>query len=144
MTRDEDEAPFELDFARSRPIIFEAREGKIRVGIRGTRFVQGKRGISRPLEITAIYEPVKTVEGIAILKLTENAKIDFPGTKRLSIAQTGTRSAMAKKFKDVFPKYLMDQPWTVPPTVKADAIRNRVYRPREVSAKDGWLTVAVN
>lgn len=142
--REEGEEPFELDFARSRPIVFEAREGKIRVGIRGTRFQQGNKGIDKAVEITATYEPITTVEGYVILKLVEDAKIDFPGTKRLSVSQTGTRTAMTKKFKGVFPKYLMDQPWTVPSTVQSEAIRNRVYRPRQFHAEDGWVTIAIN
>lgn len=48
---DEDQSPFEITFPRLRPVIFEARDQSIRVGVRGTRFAQGSREIKRDMEI---------------------------------------------------------------------------------------------
>ena len=136
-----EEAPFEIDFAASRPIIFEAREGKIRVGVRGTRFAQGSRALKRSLEITALYAPARTADGAVILIRDGEVDIDFPGKKRLSIAQAGMKEPIKKNFANVFPDTLMNQPLTVPMTVKNEAFRGRVYRPRDLQAENGWLTV---
>ena len=140
---EKEEEPFEVDFAKSRPIIFEAREGKLRLGIGGTRFAQGKRELKKNVEITAIYVPGVLSDGSVILVREGDVNIDFPGTKRLSISQTATKRAMTKNFANVFPSTLMQQPIVLPQTIKAEALRGQVYRPRLIDAQDGWLTVAL-
>ena len=69
--------------------------------------------------------------------------IDFPGKRKLSIAQAGMKAPIKKNFANVFPETLMHQPITVPMTVKSDAFRGRVYRPRNVTAENGWFTVVL-
>jgi hypothetical protein len=140
---EKEEEPFEIDFSKTRPIIFEARDGKVRLGVGGTRFAQGKRELKKVVEITALYVPGTTPEGAVILVREGEVEIAFPGTKRLSISQTATKRAMEKNFTNVFPETLMHQPIILPQTVKAEALRGQVYRPRLIDAKDGWLTVAL-
>ncbi len=138
-----EEEPFEIDFSKTRPIIFEARDGKVRLGVGGTRFAQGKRELKKVVEITALYVPGTTSDGAVILVREGKVEIDFPGTKRLSISQTATKRAMEKNFTNVFPETLMHQPIVLPQTIKAEALRGQVYRPRLIDAEDGWLTVAL-
>ncbi|MGB7343181.1 MAG: hypothetical protein WBD20_03145 [Pirellulaceae bacterium] len=140
---EEDEPPFEVDFDKSRPIIFEARDGKLRIGIRGTRFEQGTRGIKEKLEIAATYVPGTKSDGAMILVREGEVEISFPGTKRNTIGQSATKGAIEKNFATVFPETLLHQPITLPQSVKAEALRGQVYRPRMIEAKDGWLTVAL-
>lgn len=137
------EAPFEIDFAASRPIVFEARDGKIRIGVRGTRFAQGKRALKRSLEITASYSPARAADGSVMLVRDGEVDIDFPGKRKLSMAQAGMKAPIKKNFANVFPETLMHQPITVPMTVKSDAFRGRTYRPRNVTAENGWFTVVL-
>lgn len=138
-----DEPPFEIDFSRVRPIIFEARDQRIRLGIRGTRFAQGHRELKRPMEITAVYAPATTPNGRMVLTREGDVDIDFPGGRRLTVSETGLKAAMIKKFADIFPAILLDQPLQVPDTVKVDALRGRVYYPCLIAADDGWLSLAV-
>ena len=140
---EEDEPPFEIDFARIRPVVFEAREGRIRIGIRGTRFAQGRRELKRPMEITAVYVPARTLEGRSVLVREGDVDVDFPGGRRLTVAQAGLKGTIKKKFADVFPGMLLDQPLQVPDTVEVDALRGRVYHPCLIAADDGWLSLAV-
>ncbi|MCO8125037.1 hypothetical protein NHH03_25090 [Stieleria sp. TO1_6] len=140
----ESKEPFEIEFDRSRPIIFEARDGQLRIGIRGIRFTQGSRELRRPLEIAAAYQPTKTASGKIVLERIGEAEVNFPGTKRLSIAQTGLRSSIKQNLADAFPAVLMDQPWTVPATVKSDGLRGRTFQPTYFDAQDGWLTLGVS
>lgn len=141
---DEKELEFEIDFDPSRPIIFEARDGSLRIGIRGTRFSQGSRQLKQQLEIVATYRPIQTKTGQILLKRIGETKINFPGTKRLSISQTGLRSSIKKAFADAFPQTLMDQPWTVPTTVDIPALQGRTFQPKHFDAQNGWLTLGVS
>jgi hypothetical protein len=137
------EPPFEIDFARLRPVVFEARDQTIRVGVRGTRFAQGTRELKRAMEITAVYEPAKTTDGVALLLRKGDVDVDFPGDKPLSVSQAGLKRTIQRKFSDVFPEVLLDRPLEMPTDVGVEAIRGRVFHPRMVSATDGWLTITV-
>ncbi|WP_146598245.1 hypothetical protein [Novipirellula aureliae] len=140
---DKKEPTFEIDFARVQPIVFEARDGKVRLGIRGTRFSTGSRDLNVPMEITAMYQPTRTDDGRAILIRDEAINVDFPGQRRLSISQAGLKRNIQEKFNDVFPMSLLDRTFTMPPTVEFEAIRNRQFRPTLIDARKGWLTIAV-
>lgn len=142
--QDEEEQEFEIDFDRSRPIIFEARDGKLRVGIRGTRFAQGPRELRRPLEIVAVYQPITSDSGEVVLDRVDEVQINFPGTKRLSVSQAGLRGSIKQGFADAFPQKLMDKPWIVPADAKASALRGQNFRPRYFDASDGWLSLGVS
>lgn len=139
---EEDEAPFEIDFARLRPIIFEAREQSLRLGVRGTRFAQGNRELKQPMEITAVYVPEET-DGVVRLVRQGEVDVDFPGRKRLTVSQAGLRRTIQKKFSKVFPAEVLDRPLEVPADAKLESMRGRVFHPRLVAAADGWLTIGV-
>ncbi|MEM8666983.1 MAG: hypothetical protein AAGG48_05675 [Planctomycetota bacterium] len=136
------EKPFEIDFARLRPVIFEAREGSLRLGIRGTRFKQGGRELKQPLEITAIYRPTES-NGVVTLVRDGDVSIDFPGGRPLTISQAGMRRSMQKKFTEVFPASVLGDPLEVPGDAKLKSLRGQVFQPTLIAAKDGWLTIGV-
>jgi hypothetical protein len=142
-SEDGEQSPFEITFSRLRPVIFEARDQLIRVGVRGTRFAQGSREIRRAMEISTVYKPQTLENGSVILKRVDEVGVDFPGDKRLSVSQAGLKSTIQKKFSSVFPETLLDQPLKVPDTVELEAIRGKVFQPRVVDAMNGWLTIAV-
>jgi hypothetical protein len=142
-SEDGEQPPFEITFSRLRPVIFEARDQLIRVGVRGTRFAQGSREIRRAMEISTVYKPQTLANGSVILKRVDEVGVDFPGDKRLSVSQAGLKSTIQKKFSRVFPETLLDQPLKVPDTVELEAIRGKVFQPRMVDAMDGWLTITV-
>lgn len=131
---------FEIEFSTVRPIIFEAREQQIRVGIRGTRFSQGSNNLRRALEITASYEPVD-MGGYKVLKRTGVVGVDFPGSA--SMAQIALRKKIQQVFKDRFPETLLDQPLILPLATAVPTLSGRVFRPRGIDAQDGWLTLTI-
>jgi hypothetical protein len=137
----DDEPPFEIDFARLRPIIFEAREQTIRLGVRGTRFAQGNRELKRAMEITALYEPMKTDLGNTLLMRKGDVGVDFPGGRRLTMAQAGLRRTIEKKFSGVFPETLLSQALVLPSDAEVESLRNREFHARGIDAQDGWITV---
>ncbi|WP_146527795.1 hypothetical protein [Novipirellula artificiosorum] len=140
---DERDDSFELDFARVQPIVFEARDGAIRIGLRGTRFAQGKQELKVAMEITAKYRPARTLEGRWLLLRDQDVGVDFPGRKRLSLSQTGLKRNIQKKFTDVFPETLLDRTLEVPSSLEVEVLRGRQFRPTLIEAQDGWLTIAV-
>ncbi len=142
-TEDGEEPSFEIDFARTRPVIFEARDGVLRVGVRGTRFSQGRRELSRAMEITTTYTPARDSSGNFLLLRDSEVDVDFPGRGRLTIAQSAIKPAIQKSFGEVFPQVLGDQPFLVPAEAPLDAIRGKTLRPSQITANDGWLTVGV-
>lgn len=142
--QDADEPPFEIDFARLRPIVFEAREQSIKLGIRGTRFSQGRRELKQSLEITANYLPATLADGTSILIRDGDVAVDFPSRgRKLSVSQTGLKTTIEKKFADVFPETLLHRPLQVPADAAIDAIAGQTFRSQSVDARDGWLTIKV-
>ena len=137
------EPPFEIDFARLRPIIFEARDQTLRIGVRGTRFAQGTRELKQAMEITAIYEPELSADGVAVLRRKGEVGVSFAGRKRLSVSQAGIKRTIQKKFSDVFPEVVLDRPLEVPADATIATLRGRVFHPCYVDANDGWLTVGI-
>jgi len=131
---------FEIEFSTLRPIIFEARDQKIRLGIRGNRFSQGDRDLRSSLEITATYEPVD-MGGYKVLQRTGIVAVDFPGTGRIGFQQVAERRSIQKLFKDRFPETLLDQPIILPIMAAAPTLSGRVFRPSGIDAQNGWLTL---
>lgn len=144
--------PLKIHFAALRPIIFEATGGKIRVGIRGTRFEQGAQVLDQPLEITAVYEPARLPDGTSALVRNGEVRVDFPSgraARRLSIQQIALRQAIEEKFRTVFPQRLLDEPLEMPSDdsdSSGPAAGNgqpRSLRAQEITADQGWLTIAL-
>jgi hypothetical protein len=140
---EEVEPPFEIDFARLRPVIFEAREQTLRIGFRGTRFAQGSRELKQAMEITALYQPVATAPGTAVLRRMGDVDVDFPGGRRLTVAQAGLKRTIQKKFSDVFPEEVLGRPWMVPQDTKMESLRGRSFLPGSIDARDSWLTITL-
>ncbi|MEO1523817.1 MAG: hypothetical protein AAFX06_00190 [Planctomycetota bacterium] len=138
-----EEEDFELDFDPVRPIIFEARDGKLRVGIRMTRFKQGKTERRQTLEVTATYQPVYTTTGQVMLERVGDAKVDFPGKKKVGIREAGLRGAVKDSIAEAFPSVLLDQPILLPADFKLPALANQQLSVRQFEAREGWLTVGV-
>lgn len=144
-TETKPDSPFEITFHRDRPIVFESRGGKLRIGVRGTRFAQGGSVLSTELEIAASYIPARMLDGTWILVRNGDVEVNFPSRRgrRLSIEQTGLRASIKKKFAEVFPDSLLHRPLAIPANSPIAALASRRYRPSAIECQDGWLTVAV-
>ncbi len=136
-----DEENFSIDFAKLRPIIFEARDQTVRVGIRGTRFKQGERELARPLEITATYRPVILQDGSSYLERTGDVGVDFPGARRLTISQVALKRSIQNLFGDRFPPTLLEQTLLLPATLPIDSLKNKPLRAQSIDSQDGWLSI---
>jgi hypothetical protein len=133
---------FEIEFSTLGPIIFELRDQKVRLGIRGVRFSQDGRELRSALEITATYEPVE-MDGYKILRRVGVVQVDFPGTGRIGFQQVAQRKSIQKLFNDRFPETLLTQPVVFPVLATVPTLSGRVYRTSGIDVKDGWLTLTV-
>ena len=138
---EEEEAPFIIDFAKLRPIIFEARAQSLKVGIRGTRFKQGERELKQSLEITATYIPVRLMDGTMYLERQGDVTVDFPGNRRLTIQQVALRRSIQKLFANRFPPQLLTQSLNLPSTLPIETLRGRNLRTSGIDSRDGWLSL---
>ena len=139
----DDESPFEIAFHRVRPIIFEARDQTLRLGIRGTRFAQGKKVMNRPLEITAVYVTNSLKSGAIVLQRQGQVKVTFPGQTKLRLQETAIRPVIEKSFSKIFPQTLLNRTLKVPSDAKIESLRGTEYRPNLIDADEGWLTIAI-
>jgi hypothetical protein len=135
------ETPFEIRFSRSRPVIFESRSGVVRIGLRGTRFVQDDREINKAMEITAVYEPTEADNGSITLRRAGKVDVDFPG-ERLTLGEVGLKSIIQKKFSALFPDEILDEPLRIGDDANLEALRGREFRPSLAKAEDGWFSLA--
>jgi len=137
----EDE-PFEIVFSPLRPIVFEARDQVVRVGVRGRRFTKGTRVLQKALEVTASYKPTKLDDGTVVLKRDGKVEVGFGG-KKLSISEAGMKPVIEKSFGKVFPDVILEQAITIADDAKMESLRGMEFRPRLVRADGGWLTIAI-
>lgn len=128
-------ADVEVEFAEQRPLIFEARDGRVRVGIRGTRFRQGDTELQRALEITAAYRPVSFEEKTYLLR-EGPVEVDFGGRRRLGLSEVAIKTNLERAFEAAFPIALLNR-----------SIRLPFGSATELSAcgvecRDGWFSVS--
>jgi hypothetical protein len=137
--------PLSIEFSGLRPIIFEARNGKLRVGIRGARFEQGPRVLNRSLEITATYVSAQKADGSFLLLREGEVEVNFPGGpgRRLSIPEVALRGNIEKRFAKVFPNTLLDRAFEIPSSQGQGTSASLWVSPRQISLENGWLTVSL-
>lgn len=144
--------PVVIHFAPLRPVIFEARENTVRLGIRGSRFEQGDQVLDEALQITALYQPVRSPDGYVTLEREGEIQVEFPGggDRRLSITQIALRRAVVGKLAEAFPEQLLHQPLELPaptPTPTAGTVQvaqpaRAPLRASSIASANGWVTVA--
>lgn len=138
----ESDTSFEIDFSYRQPVVFEARDQTVRIGVRGTRFSQGGREIKESMEITGIYQPKPTDDGRTVLRRVGDVDVNF-GNKRLRVSQAGIKRTIQKKFSVVFPTELLNRALLVPEDSAIKALQGRAFQPQHIAAQDGWLTITI-
>ena len=138
-----DAEPFEIVFSQLRPIIFEARDQVIRLGVSGRRFTKGNRVLQKALEVTATYKPTTRDDGTVVLQREGKVKVGFAG-KKLSISEAGMKPVIEKSFAKVFPDVLLERVLKVDDDANLESLRGTEFRPLLVEAADGWLTIAIH
>jgi hypothetical protein len=132
-----DDEPFTVRFARLRPIVFEARGGKLRIGIRGASFQRADQSIQRPLEVTAVYLLKAPPQTAAYLEREGDLQIVFPGREQLSWQEAGLKAAIRKSFARAFPERALEKPIEFSQMGQGGLRLNF----ENMIAGDGWLSL---
>lgn len=137
------EEDFAIRFATLRPIIFEAREQELRIGLRGTQFSRGGENVLGAVEITFVYRPVAREDGSLFLERVGDVRVEFPGKSTLTIGEVAERRAIQRLFEGRVPAQLLDQPMYLPSTLAVPALQGSQVHVAELTANNGWLAVGV-
>ncbi|QEG40767.1 hypothetical protein [Roseimaritima ulvae] len=129
---------FEIEFAGFRPLIFEARDDTLRVGVRGRRFSQASRELDRSVEITAVYKPTYFEDKVYLLRQGD-VDVAFPGRGRLSVTQVAIKRNIQIAFRNAFPPAILNRPIELP----LEEVGGLTIYPRTITARDGWLSVGL-
>lgn len=139
------EEKIEIAFRPLRPIIFEARDGVVRLGLRGSRFKNGDQVLDRSLEITASYKPIRQASGTVRLERVGKVEVVIPtaGGRGLSLADRALRTAIERRFENVFPAVLLDPPFEIANPATAGK-PPKPLRIKAIQPRNGWLTLHLN
>jgi hypothetical protein len=102
---DADQPPWEVTFSRYRPISLAVADGRVKVTVRGDKFVSGDRDYPG-MDIWATYAIGKAPHGYVLLR-EGDVQIYPPGfepggEEKLSIRETSIRRILQKRFDKVF------------------------------------------
>jgi hypothetical protein len=102
---DKDQPPWEVTFSRYRPITVSVADGRVKVMVRGDKFMSGDRDYPG-MDIWATYAIGKAPHGWLLLR-EGDVQIYPPGFEpggeaKLSIKETSIRRILQKRFEQVF------------------------------------------
>jgi hypothetical protein len=131
-----------ITFDAQRPLIFEARDGVLTVGIVGTQFRRDENELNRRMRISATFKPVRQEDGSVRLDRVGDLLVTFPNSsdRGLSIAERTIVTAIRRRLTRVFPEQLMEVPFDMAGPI-ANMGDGKPLRAVAISPRDGWLTV---
>jgi len=102
---DKEQPPWEITFSRYRPITVTAEDGRVKLTVRGDKFVAGERDFPG-MDIWATYAIGRAAHGYMLLR-EGDVQIYPPGFKpggdeKLSVKETSLRRILQKRFDKVF------------------------------------------
>lgn len=136
-----DKDPWAITFMRRHPIIVEFNEDRVKIAIRGRRFLRGEQTLERPVEISATYSLAIGQLGVQMNRLGD-VEVTFLNSRgRLSTLQIGYKTFMRRKFSALFEEKFELEGVKLPENLQQ---RLGQLVPRHVDANNGWLSVAWN
>jgi hypothetical protein len=143
LAKDQDQEPWSIRFARSRPISFDVRPGGLSITVRGRAFTTGEGGAKKhgAMNITAVYKIEPSDAGPQLTRQgdLEIVPPDFdPQKSKLSMGQVSLRTVLQKKFRKIFPQQIQPEPVVLGGQWK-DAGQLVLD---QLQVADGWVSVA--
>jgi hypothetical protein len=136
---DPDQQPWEVTFAKQRPVTVSVDDGRVKIMVRGDKFVSGDRSFPG-MDIWATYAVARSSQGMHLVR-EGDVQIYPPGFKpggreKLSMAETSLRRILQKRF-DKLCKDVIDIP-DLPLQGELAAAGPLPLR-QLVARKDGWI-----
>jgi hypothetical protein len=136
---DPDQKPWAVTFAKHRPVTVAVDNGRVKVMVRGDKFVSGDRSFPG-MDIWATYAVATSSQGLHLVR-EGDVQIYPPGFKpggseKLSMAETSLRRILQKRF-DKLCKQVIDIPDL--PLQGELASAGPLPMKQLVARKDGWV-----
>jgi len=135
---DAEQKTWAITFAKYRPVTVATSESRVKVTVRGDKFVSGERSFPG-MDIAAVYAVGQGPKGPVLVR-EGNVQISPPGFKsgdrKLTMAETSLRRILQKRFDKVFKDAIEIEP--LPLQGELASIGPLPMNQLE-SRKDGWL-----
>ena len=135
---DAEQKTWAITFAKYRPVTVAADESRVKVTVRGDKFVSGDRSFPG-MDIAAVYAVGQGPKGPVLVR-EGNVQINPPGFKsgdrKLTMAETSLRRILQKRFDKVFKDAIEIEPL---PLQGELASVGPLPMNQLQSRKDGWL-----
>lgn len=139
---DKDQPPWEVTFSRYRPITVSVADGRVKVMVRGDKFMAGERDYPG-MDIWATYAIGKAPHGWMLLR-EGDVQIYPPGFEpggdaKLSIRETSIRRILQKRFEEIFKSEI-----EIPDLPLQGELESMGPLPLAelVARRDGWIAAA--
>ena len=109
MANDQDQDPWSIRFAKSRPISLDVIPGGLLITVRGRAFTTGEGGSQKKhgaMNVTATYKIEPSDAGPQLVRQGEldiNPPNFDPASTRLSVGDVSLKTVLKKKFGKIFP-----------------------------------------
>lgn len=141
MTEDESQS-LEITFALQQPLIFEARDGTLRLGINVRRITRNGETLQDPTAISAAFKPVRKSNGV--VRLERVGEIDVrvlsSSKDKFNPLAAGIIARLRNRFDEIFPAFLLDRTLSANnemlKKLSPDPLQIKAIKPRK-----GWLTI---
>lgn len=127
-----------ITFSTAQPLSVNFRDGQVEIAVKGREFRDGERTIKESIRIAAVYNVVKTDNGMRLTR-DGDVKIDFVGRKSLTTFQVAMRTIMRRKFGAFFKEEMAGQGGIPLPGAWADAGNLML---QQLISDDGWLMLS--
>jgi hypothetical protein len=135
---DAEQKTWAITFAKYRPVTLAANESRVKVTVRGDKFVSGERDFPG-MDIAAVYALGQGPKGPVLVR-EGNVQINPPGFKsgdrKLTMAETSLRRILQKRFDKVFKDAVEIEP--LPLQGELASVGPLPMNQLE-SRRDGWL-----
>ncbi len=138
---DPDQKPWAVTFAKHRPVTVAVEDGRVKLMVRGDKFVSGDRSFPG-MDIWATYAIATSSQGMHLIR-EGDVQIYPPGfkpggTEKLSMAETSLRRILQKRFDKLW-KQVIDIPDL--PLQGELAAAGPLSMQQLIARKDGWVVV---
>lgn len=140
----EDDQPdaLEITFAQQQPLIFEARDGTLRLGLNVRRITRDGETLQNPSAISATFKPVRTKDGSVRLERVGEIDVFVQDASKddFNVFAAGVIARLRGRFGEIFPKQLLDRQLT-PDNAFLNKLSPDPLQIKAIKPRQGWLTI---
>lgn len=135
----DDEKELSITLDSRLPLLIDIRDGKMAFAINVYRFTEDGQRRGWPMRISTSFEISQSGDGIQFVR-NDPVAVDFPYSKKLSIAQVGVRGRLQKKLDEAIPIKFVTKGLEPPADMKQLQKLGRL-RVVDAAADNGWLQI---